>query len=120
MTKCCSFHKTYKDELSYKSCEVYYTSHGDEVAMVVGAPTVRKEEIISGPIALRGMSRSIQTIYGTLAQNGRMKPQELSQKTELSARTVRYALQRLRAKELVKRVPDLTDLRSHYYQINIR
>lgn len=48
---------------------------------------------------------------------GRLKPQDLSEKTNLSARTVRYALQRLRAKELVKRVPDLSDLRSHYYTI---
>ena len=82
--------------------------------MVVEA---RKVEIVCDPMALQGMSRSIQVIYETLSKNGKMKPQDLSRKTELSARTVRYALQRLRDRELVRRVPDLADLRSHYYQI---
>ncbi|MFX1251212.1 MAG: MarR family transcriptional regulator [Promethearchaeota archaeon] len=85
--------------------------------MAVGVSNVNKKETVRNVSPLLGMSKSIQMIYSTLAMYGKLKPQQLSEKTNLSARTVRYALQRLRAKELVKRVPDLSDLRSHYYQI---
>ncbi|MFX0061343.1 MAG: MarR family transcriptional regulator [Candidatus Hermodarchaeota archaeon] len=86
--------------------------------MAVGVSNVKKEEINRNVSPLLGMSKSIQIIYSTLVMYGMLKPQQISEKTNLSARTVRYALQRLRAKELVKRVPDLSDLRSHYYQIS--
>ncbi len=80
---------------------------------------VKVEEKISGtPDLIWAMSGSMQTIYLALVRNGRMKPQDLTRKTKLSARTVRHALQMLRDRALVIQIPDLTDLRSHYYKIS--
>ena len=59
--------------------------------------------------------KSARVIYELLHHEGSLKPDNISQKTLLSARTVRYALKKLMEKNLISRNPDLYDLRSHYY-----
>lgn len=59
--------------------------------------------------------KSARVIFELLQHEGSLKPDSISQKTLLSARTVRYALKKLMEKNLISRNPDLNDLRSHYY-----
>jgi DNA-binding MarR family transcriptional regulator len=65
----------------------------------------------------KSLPKSAQIIFLKLVENGPQKSRELSENTALSPRTVRYGLEILRAQELVKRIPDFNDLRSHYYGI---
>ncbi|MFX0013286.1 MAG: HTH domain-containing protein [Promethearchaeota archaeon] len=53
-----------------------------------------------------------------LCANGALKPREIGLYTSLSNRTIRYALKILVDDDKVRRVPDLHDLRSHFYAIN--
>jgi len=69
------------------------------------------------PVGLGDLPKSAQETWKVLALNGPMKPCEIANRTDLSGRTVRYALSRLVSAKLVKKVPDLQDLRSHFYRI---
>ncbi|MHA1225450.1 MAG: hypothetical protein ACTSPV_01765 [Candidatus Hodarchaeales archaeon] len=67
---------------------------------------------------LDNLPKSAREIYGVLKDNGALKPQEIGSYTTLSNRTIRYALKILIDEQFVQRIPDLHDLRSHYYTLN--
>ncbi len=67
---------------------------------------------------LTHLPKSAQEVYSLLRSNGALKPGEIGNFTTLSNRTIRYALKILVDDLLVKRVPDLHDLRSHFYSLN--
>ncbi|MFX0118754.1 MAG: hypothetical protein ACFFB2_02535 [Promethearchaeota archaeon] len=64
------------------------------------------------------LPKSAQEVYSLLCANGALKPREIGLYTSLSNRTIRYALKILVDDDKVRRVPDLHDLRSHFYAIN--
>jgi DNA-binding MarR family transcriptional regulator len=64
------------------------------------------------------LPKSAREVYQLLKANGALKPQEIGNHTTLSNRTIRYALKILIEDALVRRVPDLRDLRSHFYALN--
>ena len=64
------------------------------------------------------LPKSAQEVYYLLCDNGALKPREIGLYTSLSNRTIRYALKILVDKQVIKRVPDLHDLRSHFYAVN--
>ncbi len=61
------------------------------------------------------LPKSAQEVYSLLCTNGALKPREIGNYTSLSNRTIRYALKILVDENKVRRVPDLHDLRSHFY-----
>lgn len=64
---------------------------------------------------LAGTPRSVRTVFTLLKQAGKpLRVNELQELTRLTDRTVRLALARLYKLDLVVKVPDLTDLRSHF------
>ncbi len=71
-----------------------------------------------GEIHITQLPKSAREIYQLLKANGALKPQEIGNHTTLSNRTIRYALKILIEGALVRRVPDLRDLRSHFYTLN--
>lgn len=72
---------------------------------------------IESQVDITRFPKSARKIYRTLETEGAMKPGIIIQRTELSARTVRYALKKLVDHKVIGRFPDLADLRSHYYRI---
>jgi len=64
------------------------------------------------------LPKSAREIYIVLQQNGALKPQQIGTHTSLSNRTIRYALKILVDAAFIKRVPDLRDLRTHFYTVN--
>lgn len=64
------------------------------------------------------LPKSAQEVYSLLCTNGALKPREIGLHTTLSNRTIRYALKILIDNDKVRRVPDLHDLRSHFYAVN--
>ncbi len=64
------------------------------------------------------LPKSAKEVYSLLCTNGALKPREIGNYTTLSDRTIRYALRILVSDMLIRRVPDLHDLRSHFYAVN--
>ncbi|PWI47255.1 hypothetical protein CEE45_12730 [Candidatus Heimdallarchaeota archaeon B3_Heim] len=64
------------------------------------------------------LPKSAREIYQLLQTNGALKPREIGLYTSLSHRTIRYGLKILVDAGQIKRVPDLHDLRTHFYAIN--
>ena len=60
--------------------------------------------------------RELLILY-ILKRNGRMKPLDIQKKSQLSLRSVRYYLLRLRKLNLVQQIVDLEDSRSFYYDV---
>ena len=61
---------------------------------------------------------SAKLVFKVLEYNQQMTQKEISEETRLSVRTVRYALNRLKEKNLVTKVPCLTDGRRTLYDLN--
>ncbi|UCH32777.1 MAG: ArsR family transcriptional regulator [Candidatus Bathyarchaeota archaeon] len=64
----------------------------------------------------KDLPKSARTVFLALVETGPMKSKDLSEHTALSSRTVRYGLEILRERKLVRRIPDFNDLRSHFYK----
>ena len=64
------------------------------------------------------LPKSAQEVYVLLCDNGALKPREIGLYTSLSNRTIRYALKILVDEHVIRRVPDLHDLRSHFYAVD--
>ena len=64
------------------------------------------------------LPKSAREIYRLLQDNGALKPRQIGLYTTLSNRTIRYGLKILCDGNLVRRIPDLQDLRTHFYAIN--
>lgn len=72
---------------------------------------------INSQVMLLSLNKSVQEIYQSISGK-KMKVKELEKKSRYSPRTVRHALRTLLDMKLIILIPDLTDLRSHYYQQN--
>lgn len=57
-------------------------------------------------------------VLNVLRREGRLTPKELFERTDLAPRTVRYALRVLLDYKLVKKVPNLQDLRQNFYVVS--
>lgn len=60
---------------------------------------------------------SAKLVFKVLEYNGEMTQKEIADETRLSVRTVRYALNRLKEKDLVKEVPCFDDGRQTIYDL---
>lgn len=65
------------------------------------------------------LPKSAKIILAKLASDGPMTPQSLSDKFNLSPRTVSFALRRLTQHRLCRRVPNLHDMRKPHYSADI-
>ena len=57
-------------------------------------------------------------IYDVIKKEKRIKPLNIAEKTSLSPRSVRHALKKLEERDIISKMPDLSDLRSSYYFIS--
>ncbi|MHA2297474.1 MAG: MarR family transcriptional regulator [Candidatus Hodarchaeales archaeon] len=64
------------------------------------------------------LSPSAQMVYKALQLNEKMHVGDIESITPLSSRTIRYALRQLTDVRLIIQVPDMMDIRRHYYAIN--
>jgi Mn-dependent DtxR family transcriptional regulator len=64
------------------------------------------------------MPPSVQKVYRTLQSGKRMHVGEIESKTRYSPRTVRQALRHLKNAGLISQIPDMMDMRRHYYTTN--
>ena len=63
------------------------------------------------------LPRSATVVYKVIKKHGRITPKDLIGKTNLTPRTVRFALTYLKTHHYVTRTPCLLDMRSSYYSI---
>ena len=63
------------------------------------------------------LPRSATVVYKAIRKYGRITPKDLIGKTNLTPRTVRFALTYLKTHHYVRRTPCLLDMRSSYYSI---
>jgi len=63
--------------------------------------------------------KSAMMILGTLANNGPMCPLEISERLNMAPRTVSFALKELVRRQLLRRVPNLLDMRRPMYHVNV-
>ena len=61
------------------------------------------------------MPPSVRKVYRTLQSGKRMHVGEIESKTSYSPRTVRQALRHLKNAGLIVQIPDMYDMRRHYY-----
>ena len=62
--------------------------------------------------------KSAMAILGALMNHGPMCPLEISEKLDMAPRTVSFALRKLLGHQLLKRIPNLNDMRRPKYHIN--
>ncbi len=75
-----------------------------------------KSEFQDG-LMIQALNRSVQEIYHILL-NRKLKVSDIAKRSRYSPRTVRHALKTLSNLQLITQIPDMSDLRSHYYIIN--
>jgi DNA-binding MarR family transcriptional regulator len=63
--------------------------------------------------------KSAMKILGTLADDGPMCPIEISERLNMAPRTVSFALKELVRRQLLRRVPNLLDMRRPMYHVNL-
>ncbi len=63
------------------------------------------------------MPPSVQKVYRTLRSGKRMHVGDIELKTRYSPRTVRQALRQLKNARLITQIPDMMDMRRHYYMV---
>jgi len=63
--------------------------------------------------------KSAMAILGTLAQNGPMCPMEICEALHMAPRTVSFALRKLLSKKLLRKIPNLSDMRRPKYHLNM-
>ncbi|MDF1538684.1 MAG: MarR family transcriptional regulator [Candidatus Thorarchaeota archaeon] len=59
--------------------------------------------------------KSARIVLHSLATTGPMSPKEISNKSELPLRTVSFALRRLTSQRILRRIPNLQDMRQPLY-----
>jgi len=62
--------------------------------------------------------KSYEVILNILQSTGPMTPIQISKVTSIPPRTVNFALRKMLKKQIVKRVPNLKDMRSPLYYLN--
>ena len=60
------------------------------------------------------LNKSVQEVFSTISDK-KIKVRDIEKRTKYSPRTVRHALRTLLDLGLILQIPDLGDLRSHYY-----
>ena len=63
--------------------------------------------------------RSTFAILNTLICEGPMCPIEISTRLEMAPRTVSFALRRMLSKKILRRIPNLIDMRRPKYHVNL-
>jgi len=63
--------------------------------------------------------KSAITILGALARHGPMCPKEISENLNMSPRTVSFALRKLLGSALLRKIPNLSDMRRPKYHVNL-
>ena len=63
--------------------------------------------------------RSTFAILSALICDGPMCPKELSIKLDMAPRTVSFALKKLLSDKILRRIPNLTDMRRPKYHVNL-
>ncbi|MGY5859968.1 MAG: MarR family winged helix-turn-helix transcriptional regulator [Candidatus Thorarchaeota archaeon] len=63
--------------------------------------------------------KSAMAILGALMNHGPMCPLEISEKLDMAPRTVSFALRKLLGNQLLKRIPNLNDMRRPKYHVNM-
>lgn len=63
--------------------------------------------------------KSAMAILGTLASHGPMCPLEICEKLDMAPRTVSFALRQLLGKKLLRKIPNLNDMRRPMYHVNL-
>lgn len=63
--------------------------------------------------------RSTFAILSTLICEGPMCPKELSVKLDMAPRTVSFALKKLVSEKILRRIPNLLDMRRPKYHVNV-
>jgi DNA-binding transcriptional regulator GbsR (MarR family) len=71
--------------------------------------------ILLGKKLVTVMPPSVQKVFSTLQNGKRMHVGEIESKTKYSPRTVRQALRQLKNAQLIVQIPDMMDMRRHYY-----
>lgn len=66
------------------------------------------------PVMVMALNKSVQEVFNTISDK-KIKVKDIEKKTRYSPRTVRHALRTLLDLGLITQIPDLGDLRSHYY-----
>ena len=61
--------------------------------------------------------KSARVVLHSLATTGPMSPKEISRRSDLPLRTVSFAIRRLTAWNLLRRIPNLQDMRQPLYNI---
>ena len=64
------------------------------------------------------LPKSTRIVLDSLIVNGPMSPKEIAQKSKLAPRTVSFALRKLLAWKLLRRIPNLLDMRQPLYHVN--
>jgi DNA-binding MarR family transcriptional regulator len=88
------------------------------MAAIEPSNVINRLELNESVDKVENLPKSAQEVYLLLCDNGALKPREIGLYTSLSNRTIRYALKILVDKHVIRRVPDLHDLRSHFYAVN--
>ena len=68
-------------------------------------------------MAKKSSKLSIKVLTALLENNKPMKPEDLSNVLNINQRSIRYALNILHERNLVIKVPDMTDLRTNFYRV---
>jgi len=60
---------------------------------------------------------SAKVVYDLLKQNGPLTAKDILRQCNLAPRTVRYALKKLLDAKMIKRLPNLNDMRQNVYRL---
>ena len=66
---------------------------------------------------IQALNQSVQDVYYIL-MNRQLKVNDIMKRSRYSPRTIRHALKMLSNLNLISQIPDMQDLRSHYYTVN--
>lgn len=69
---------------------------------------------VNSQVMVLALKKSVQEVFNTITDK-KIKVKDIEKKTRYSPRTVRHALRTLLDLGLIIQIPDLGDLRSHYY-----
>ena len=69
---------------------------------------------VNPPVMVLALNKSVQEVFNTISDK-RIKVKDIEKRTRYSPRTVRHALRTLLDLGLIVQIPDLGDLRSHFY-----
>jgi DNA-binding transcriptional regulator GbsR (MarR family) len=69
-------------------------------------------------MSILGLPRSALIVLGSLAKDGPMCPKDICKTVGLAPRTVSFALRKLMHRQLLQKIPNLSDMRKSLYITN--